>query len=739
MTEHIHYKNFIWPLIFAAGLYHSILYHFFQPDDAFIYLVYVKNMLLGNGATFNGELVEGYSSVLWLAVVSLFSLPGIDPLLSSKIIGWSLYVSTAVLLLRMQKEAPGDVTSLPYSAALYFSIPIAAMWASGAMETTLFSFLITSAAYSYYRARFISQKISYFFLAGTIFGLLSATRPEGFALIGAIFVLEFLVYLFKKELNLKAVIVTFLTYCLITAFIFGSRFVIYGELFPTTVGAKTGNLIWQIQLGKTYISEFLMAYWHIALAYIAATAYLLTKKPQTFWLTLTSLIFVIGYMSFNLLVGGDWMLGYRFIVPILPLMVLPIGLALSYLYRPVAIGLTVTLIAYSMYLGLQLYEKANKQANSDRGDILMGQYIQSLKLPVDTKIAVIDAGAIPYYANLPTVDMIGLNDRHISKLPGGFLQKYDNDYVLGQKPEIIQFHTKYVGSSGWVAPTEAFRGSLVLFYTDEFQKWYGRDINSPVPHLFKRRSKPLEITFLDSFYDFKLNGRYDEDNNKLTLEIKKLGDGMWVTQYENRLEAGAVYLQVKIIKNNGQVIYETLKSIPDDMGKGDQKSLEVNLPSIKDNTYRILVCPTLLGVKDFPACGSGFSFDQGYSKVPTSLAKGIFSFDDERISLEGWATPEKEFIWSLGHQAKIYFQTSKKNNAPKLKINIESFRSQQIKIYLNNILAFSGEISGSTMIELNKNVMQGKNELRFFLPDAVSPGGNDPRVIAVALKSIELE
>jgi hypothetical protein len=738
MITNAHYKKHISALIFAAGLYHAIWYQFYQPDDTFIYLVYVKNFLAGNGATFNGELVEGYSSVLWLAVVSLFSLPGIDLLLGSKIIGWALFAGTAVLLLRMQKEATNDLPSLPYSAALYFSIPIAAMWASGGMETILFSFLITAAAYSYYHARLISQKTSHFVLAGTVFGLLSATRPEGFALIGAIFALELFISFFKKELNLKAVSVTFLTYLSITAFIFGSRFAIYGELFPTTVGAKTGNLSWQIQLGKTYISGFLITYWHLALAYIVATAYLLTKKPQSFWLTLTSLIFVMGYMSFNLLVGGDWMLGYRFIVPILPLIVLPIGVALSYLNRPIAIGLTVILIAYSINLGLQLHEKAIKQVNSDTGDILMGQYIQSLKFPANTKIAVIDAGAIPYYANLPTIDMIGLNDRHISKLPGGFLQKYDNDYVLGQKPEIIQFHTKYVGRSGWVAPTEAFRGSLVLFYTDEFQKWYDRDINAPVPHLFKRRGKPFEITFLDSFYDFKLNGQYDKDSNKLNLDIKKLGDGVWVAQHENRLEAGVVYLQVRVIKSNGQTIYETLKSIPDDMGKGDQESLEVNFPSIKDSTYRILVCPTLLGVKDFPACSSGFSFDQTYSKVPTSLTQGVVSFDDERISLEGWAIPEKGFIWSLGRQAKIHFYISKQKNAHQLKLNLESFKNQRIEIYLNNTLTFSGNLSGSSSIKLSKTVMQGKNELRFVLPDAASPG-SDPRLIAVALKSIELE
>ena len=47
-------------------------------DDAFIFLVYVKNLLAGNGLTFNGTVVEGYSSPFWVALISLLGLSEIN-------------------------------------------------------------------------------------------------------------------------------------------------------------------------------------------------------------------------------------------------------------------------------------------------------------------------------------------------------------------------------------------------------------------------------------------------------------------------------------------------------------------------------------------------------------------------------------------------------------------------------------------------------------------------------------
>ena len=54
-------------------------------------------------------------------------------------------------------------------------------------------------------------------------------------------------------------------------------------------------------------------------------------------------------------------------------------------------------------------------------------------------------GAIPFYCDRPTIDLLGLVDRHIATdgnvftaAPPGH-QKYDTDYVLGRRPTYIFF------------------------------------------------------------------------------------------------------------------------------------------------------------------------------------------------------------------------------------------------------------------------------------------------------------
>ena len=51
------------------------------------------------------------------------------------------------------------------------------------------------------------------------------------------------------------------------------------------------------------------------------------------------------------------------------------------------------------------------------------------------------AGKIPYYSGLRTIDMLGLNDRHIARIQPTFFEvghnKYDPDYVLSLCPDLI--------------------------------------------------------------------------------------------------------------------------------------------------------------------------------------------------------------------------------------------------------------------------------------------------------------
>jgi len=64
-------------------------------------------------------------------------------------------------------------------------------------------------------------------------------------------------------------------------------------------------------------------------------------------------------------------------------------------------------------------------------------------------IAVVDAGALAYYSERRTIDIIGLNDVHIAHSPA----KSDAAYVLAQRPKVIQLHIEFSRSTGVVPPT----------------------------------------------------------------------------------------------------------------------------------------------------------------------------------------------------------------------------------------------------------------------------------------------
>ena len=260
-------------VICLLGFSHTFWYRHFQPDDAFIYLVYVKNLLIGNGLTFNGALVEGYSSILWTVLVSAISWLGLEPLTAAKVLGWCSYLLLGLLLVWTHRS----VSQRPYapllSIVMYFSVPSIAMWAAGAMETVLFSMTIAAAAFSYFHARFVTPSKRLFVISGVLFGMVSLTRPEGFALVGSVIVFETILFLHYRRWVLKGAITTVSTWAVITAAMFVVRWIIYDRWFPTTVSAKTGNLSWQIHLGSNYISDFVSQHYVLIAVYLASIVY----------------------------------------------------------------------------------------------------------------------------------------------------------------------------------------------------------------------------------------------------------------------------------------------------------------------------------------------------------------------------------------------------------------------------------------------------------------------------------
>jgi len=584
--------------LFVAGVAHFQMYRFFQPDDTFIFLVYAKNLLQGNGLTFNGEVVEGFSSLSWTLIISLLGrLFTADLLEVAKLASGLAYIGLAFMLPALMKYCRHTTIWLDATivAALFCTMPPLAIWAASGMETSLFSLLLTAAVINYVIEPSATAAVRRGVLSGLLFGMLAITRPEGCALIAIPCCYELARLLLMRTVNWKMLLTTLLIFGCVMLFLLLWRITCFGELLPTTVHAKTGNLRLQLVNGINYVKEFCVEYFYLVAAYALACIFLLFQndvKIRQF--ALISMITVFGYLIFIVMAGGDWMISYRLIAPILPIAVMTIGLAISFCKTiPIKMLLSTPLLVLALADSRTLYSIAGQQADSDRGDIIMGKYIHNLNLPAETKIAVIDAGAIPYFSGLPTIDMIGLNNGHIANLPGGFFQKFDNSYVLAQKPGIIQMHTMQ-RPSGIYVPAPVFVGTMQLFYSDEFQKHYEIDSKAPIQHLFKRRETALTKSMMDSFHDFSATLIHKDEVD--VIRITKTGEGIWVAAPVQQL--GSVHIAYRVEDKEGAVLWQDVAALISDLKQ--QENFEISLPKqALAAASRIVIDPVLVGVAQF--------------------------------------------------------------------------------------------------------------------------------------------
>jgi arabinofuranosyltransferase len=166
------------------------------------------------------------------------------------------------------------------------------------------------------------------------------------------------------------------------------------------------------------------------------------------------LALVLAWFAYVTYIGGDSLVRFRFFAPMLPLMYALIASSGAAAVRSAGTGRAPRLateaavVAASAALLLLTLQASGtdravvpeRDAVGDRAEI--GRWLRSA-VPGATVIAVIPAGAIPYESRLRTIDMLGINDRHIAHRDvdlGTFAaghEKYDSEYVLDRRPDII--------------------------------------------------------------------------------------------------------------------------------------------------------------------------------------------------------------------------------------------------------------------------------------------------------------
>jgi hypothetical protein len=228
-----------------------------------------------------------------------------------------------------------------------------------------------------------------------------------------------------------------LRFALPAGLLVAARYAYFGGLVPNTFGAKVFFGPETTRYGLAYITEFARdgGFW-VGVPALVGIGMTCAADSRVRSLGTVAIAVVVAQLVFVILVGGDAMLAYRFLVPIYPVLVAFAAVAMVQLLArlgamtTVAVALVVALAcgvtqAKALERSSRRYWLAHERPGVAHlfdtdltGTWLQSHmdcalYIRERSTPGDV-LVVTEAGVVPFVTGLETVDLLGLNDRDIA-------------------------------------------------------------------------------------------------------------------------------------------------------------------------------------------------------------------------------------------------------------------------------------------------------------------------------------
>lgn len=412
----------------------------------------------GKGLVYNeGEYVEGYTNFLWTIITAPFTqVKSVDVSKFSSVLGLILSIVNILLIALIARSFNGELNAYfkyiillpPLFMAFDDSI---AFWAIGGMEFPMYTLFILGIIYNYYKLNENKKHLGYLIM---FLMLCTLTRPEGNMIL--IITLAHMVIYRKNVNNFSKTFFTIIgVYALFCIAYYGFKYLFYGQLIPNTFYAKgVTDLKMNLVLGTKYLALCIGTRIYIFIFIL----FIPFKKAFTDFKLSYMLGFVLIYIIYLILVGGDWMIANRFFVPLVPMLYLLSAVGFINLIKKISAyynsdkkalniaKISTVILSIALFvctLSLLEYNQLIIKDNNAKYEMQWSMFGKWLKMNADPKtvIAVGPAGKIPYYSELYTIDMWGLNNDYIAKTKSKRLQaghkKFDIDYVLSLNPEYI--------------------------------------------------------------------------------------------------------------------------------------------------------------------------------------------------------------------------------------------------------------------------------------------------------------
>lgn len=423
-------------LLVLLALAHGATYVYAISDDAYISLRYADHLAGGEGLVYNAEQapVEGFSNPIFTVASALLLALGIPPLWVLRVLGMVSVAATVLLLPRLVIRILPNANGLVLLAApaLFAASSLPTFAAMTGLETALHACLVLLATIVS-----VGEVRRFRVGAGPLAWLaVAASRPEGalLALVVAAAQADAL------ELDRRVFVRWTLGFAAPGAVILLCRFLYFGALLPNTYYAKVAFSANALGSGLGYLQRFALGAgaWVVIPALIGYAVAI--RRTEVRYVAIP-LAVIVAQASYAVSVGGDFMPGHRFLMPVYPLLCAGAALVLAVplLDEGSALRRTIAVLIFAgLCVGAGWHQHEALRASPLRfwliheepwwsyfgyGDLegtwlsahqKTGEFLRENSRPGDL-LVVTEAGVIPFHAGLETLDLFGLNDREVAR------------------------------------------------------------------------------------------------------------------------------------------------------------------------------------------------------------------------------------------------------------------------------------------------------------------------------------
>ncbi len=417
---------------------HAANYLYFFVDDEGIPFIFAKHLLEGRGLVYNSfeGRIEGYSDLLhilisagWLSVVHVLGLSRLAPFFLAKGVSFLAGIAVVWLLCRALARDPEITRQGRLAGMLVLALaPPLAMWSCSSLEMVPVTLLVTVVTINLVGS--VPPTLTRDRWTALAACMLVLYRIDGLVIAAMLLAPAWVVAgaMRRREMAVRILMPFGLT---VLAY-HGWRIWYFGDWMTGPMAAKVLYKLRPVHDIATkpavvpYGQAFVQLYGVWPLMATAGFCVIALRRARRGWPLLVSACLLAAYAS----IVGDWMVGFRFFLPLVPAATLLVALAVSTVRARAAWALVAAIVVWCPMVAVKAaamddrleYRHSWWRHPSLSHELYFSQYLRlydALKAFVrpGTRTAYNQAGFVPFMLDVDNVDDLGICSGFVARLP----------------------------------------------------------------------------------------------------------------------------------------------------------------------------------------------------------------------------------------------------------------------------------------------------------------------------------